>query len=469
MIKELKEGEEHFHNLFKNSNDAVFIYDFEDRIIDVNKRACEILGYPKEVLLKKPFLELYEKDELTKSKKAYKNETDTCSFVFESKFVKSDGTPIDVQISSGIVDLKRGIMQAIVQNITERKELESKLVESEEKFRTFMETASDLMFITDKDGHLAYVNEAMANKLGYSREELFGMHISEIMTKRSIEDYKVKRQQLISMGGVAYEPVWETKTRKQVFGELAQTAIYDEEGNYRGSRGVFRDITERKKVEESQRLANLGKLAADVAHEVNNPVTVISGNAELALLEESLSDEMRKALEIIVDQCEQARSIVKRLLMFSKPSKGEFKEANINDSVNAVIDLVESQFKHSKVRINKSLTEGLPPVTIDEKQMQEVFMNLMRNSAEAMPDGGSVTVNTLLEEDFVRIDISDTGPGIPEENLKKILDPFFTTKEHGTGLGLSVCYGILRAHGGDLKYASKPGEGTTATVLLPRT
>ena len=353
-IKDLHENEEHFHNLFKNSNDAVFIYDFEDKIIDANKRACDMLGYPKEVLLKKPFLELYDKEELTKSKKAYKNNADTCSFVFESKFVKSDGTPIDVQISSGIVDLKKGIMQAIVQNISERKELEVKLVDSEEKFRSFMETASDLMFISDKDGHFLYVNEAMANKLGYSKEELFGMHISEIMTRKSIEDYKVKRQQLISMGEAAYEPVWETKTRKQVYGELGEVAIYDKSGNYRGSRGVFRDITERKKVEESQRLANLGKLAANVAHEVNNPVTVISGNAELALMEESLPADLKKSLEVIVDQCEQARSIVKRLLMFSKPSKGRFAEANINNSVDVVISLVESQFKHSRVRIKKN-------------------------------------------------------------------------------------------------------------------
>ncbi|MGB3111980.1 MAG: ATP-binding protein, partial [Candidatus Omnitrophota bacterium] len=109
----------------------------------------------------------------------------------------------------------------------------------------------------------------------------------------------------------------------------------------------------------------------------------------------------------------------------------------------------------------------LPPVLMDEKQIQEVFMNLLRNAFEAMPDGGDITVTTSREGNSVRTDIKDTGSGIPEEVMKKIFDPFFTTKEKGTGLGLSVCYGILKAHGGDLKYSSEPDEGTTATVLLP--
>jgi PAS domain S-box-containing protein len=466
-MENLKASEDHFRKLFENSNDSVFIYDFEDKILDVNKKACDMLGYPREVLLKKPFLELYEKEELTKSKRAFKSTTDTSSYVFESKFVKSDGVPIDVQISSSVVDLKGGVTQAIVQNITARKELEKALVESEEKFRSFMETASDLMFITDKDGHFTYANEAMANSLGYSKEELKGMHITEIMTEEAMEDYKVKRQQLIAIGEIAYESTWETKGRKKTYGELHEVAIYDDSGNYRGSRGVFRDITERKKVEESQRLANLGKLAADVAHEVNNPVTIISGNAELALMDGKLPAEAEKAFKIIMSQCDQARSIVKRLLMFSKPSSGEFVEADINDSVNTVISLVETQFRHSRVKIIKKLKAKLPLIRADEKQIQEVFMNLMRNAVEAMPEGGSITVATSTEDSFVRIDFTDTGTGISEEHLKEIFDPFFTTKENGTGLGLSVCYGILKSHGGDLRYKGVHGKGTTATVLLP--
>ena len=185
IIKELNEREEHFRRLFEQSNDAVFIYDFEGKIIDVNNRACDMLGYSKEELLKIPFLQLQTEEELTRSKRAFKTGTETCSLRLESKFKKSNGKIIDVEISSSCVDLKKGIMQGIVSNITERKELEAALKDSEEKFRTFMETASDLMYITDKSDNLIYVNEAMVNTLGYAREEMIGMHITDILSQES--------------------------------------------------------------------------------------------------------------------------------------------------------------------------------------------------------------------------------------------------------------------------------------------
>ncbi|MGD2279550.1 MAG: PAS domain S-box protein [Candidatus Omnitrophota bacterium] len=466
-IEELKRSEEHFRMLFEESNDAVFIYDLEGKIIDVNNKACDMLGYPKNVLLNMPFLKLHTEEELTKTKRAYKTGKDTCALRFESKFKKSDGSVIDVEVSSSCVDLKRGIMQGIVRNITERKELIEALKESEEKFRTFMETASDLMYIADKDGNFTYVNDSMANVLGYSKEELKGKHVTEIQNEQSARDYAVKNQQLISMGEIIYEPVWETKNRLEVEGEVRISAIYDDQGNFAGSRGVFRDISERKKVERSHRLAELGKLSADVAHEVNNPVTIIMGNAELAMMDEPEGSKYKKIFKIIADQCEVATNIVKRLLMFSKPSKEDYREVNINKSIDIIAELVESQFRHGGVKIRKNLSQELPPVKVDEKQMQEVFMNLLRNSFEAMPEGGAITVKTSHEEDKVRVDFTDTGSGISDEDLKKIFDPFFTTKKQGTGLGLSVCYGILQAHGGDLKYTSKPGKGTTATVILP--
>ncbi|MFC1548613.1 PAS domain S-box protein [Candidatus Omnitrophota bacterium] len=468
-IGDLNKREEHFRRLFEQSNDAVFIYDMGGKIIDVNNKATEMLSYPKEILLKIPFLELQTEEELTSSKRAKKTGDETTSVRFESKFVKSDGMVIDVGISSSCVDMKKGVMQALVTNITERKRLEKALRESEEKFRTFMETANDLMYIASKDGYFTYVNGAMCSTLGYYKEEMIGMHVTEVFNQESLGEYKENQKELIRGGAILYEPIWETKNRVKIYGEMRVSAIYDKDGEFDGSRGVLRDISERKKIEGSQRLAHLGKLAADVAHEVNNPVMVISGNAELALMEGVKDDKIKKTLNIIMEQCEQARSIIKRLLMFSKPSKGTFKEINIADAIDFVVSLVEPQFTRKKVRIIKKTGFSLPSVLVDEKQIQEVFMNLLRNAADAMPDGGSITITTSLEGSRVRIDFTDSGEGITEENMKLILDPFFTTKEHGTGLGLSVCYGILRSHGGDLRYTSEPGEGTTAIAILPAT
>jgi PAS domain S-box-containing protein len=465
--KMLKDREEHFRRLFEFSNDAVFIYDFDGKMIDVNNKASDMLAYSRDELLVIPFLELQGESELGQSKTAFKTSAKTGSLRFESTFQRKDGSLINVEISSSIVDLKKGVMQSIVSNITERKEMEKSLRESEEKFRAFMETASDLMFITDAVGHFTYVNDAMAGALGYAKAELLGTSFTEILDKDTLELAKLKRQEFADVGENLHQLVWETKHRRKISGEMKAVAIFDGDGGFRGMRGIFRDTTERKKVEESQRLAELGKLAADMAHEVNNQLMVISTRANISLLRKPKDEELVKDLKIVINQCGQVKDIVKRLLQFSKPSKGNFKEVGINECVDLVVQLVEKQFLDHQVTIKRNLAVSLPPVRADEKQIQEVFLNLMRNAFEAMEGGGTITVSTAADDDEVRIDFTDTGSGISESDLLHLFDPFFTTKEHGTGLGLSVCYGIIKVHNGDLRYKSKVGQGTSASVVLP--
>ena len=469
--KELEKQKEYFRRLFEYSNDAVFIYDFDGNINDVNNKACEMLGYNKKELCSVPFWDLQSEKELERSKSAIKTNAKTGSIRFESVFERKDGSILDVEISSSIVDLRKSIMQSIVSNITERKEIERNLRESEEKFRTFMETASDLMYITDPDSRFTYVNQAMVRTMGYAQEELIGMPFSEILDKDTVEESMEKRKQMIEAGEDIHELVWEKKNRQKVYGEMKAVAIFSENGKFQGIRGIFRDITERKKIEESQRLSQMGRLAADMAHEVNNQIMVVSTRAQIAKMRtekmEKADPEINKDLDIVLKQCNQIKDIVKRLLMFSKPSKGDFKPADINDAVDFVVQLVQQQFAKNNVKIETDYSMDLPQVEIDEKQMQEVFLNLVRNAYEAMEKGGEIHISTQDDEGMVKIEIQDTGDGISEEDLKKIFDPFFTTKEHGTGLGLSVCYGIVKAHDGDLIFTSVTNKGTTATIQLP--
>ena len=469
--KELEKQKEYFQRLFEYSNDAVFIYDFDGNIIDVNNKACEMLGYAKRELCSIPFWDLQSNSELGRSKSAIKTNVKTGSIRFESIFERKNGSTLNVEISSSIVDLKKSIMQSIVSNITERKEIERTLRESEEKFRTFMETASDLMYITGPDSNFTYVNQAMIRTMGYAREELIGMPFSEILDRDTVDESMQKRKDLIESGEDIHELVWEKKNRQKVYGEMKAVAIFNDKGEFQGIRGIFRDITERKKIEEAQRLSQMGRLAADMAHEVNNQIMVVSTRAQIAKMRtekmEKPDPEINKDLDIVMKQCNQIKDIVKRLLMFSKPSRGDFKPADINDAVDFVVQLVQQQFSKNNVNIETDYTMDLPKVEIDDKQMQEVFLNLIRNAYEAMEKGGEINVSTQQEDGMVKIEIQDTGGGISDEDIKKIFDPFFTTKEHGTGLGLSVCYGIVKAHDGDLKFSSVKGKGTTATIQLP--
>lgn len=465
-LNELRGKEEHYRKLFEQSNEAVFIYDIVGKLMEVNRKACEMLGYSREDLMRMSIFDLYPPEELSSVKEARVVRAGEKALRYESVFKKSDDSRIIVEISSSMVDLKKGVTEAVVNNITARKELEKALKESEERFRTFMETASDLMFIADRDGKVSYINEAMHNALGYERNELIGKRLDVLMDQKTRAEYSESRFELSKKGKITYESVWEAKNQRKIFGEMKETAIYDQAGIFSGSRGVFRDISERKKIERAQRLAQLGELAADVAHEVNNPVMIIAGRTELLLMNET--DEKRtSALKIILDQCGRARDIVQRLLKFSKPSKGLFKETDINAAIEATVELIGPQFMSSGVSVQKKYGSGLPQIKMDEKLMQEVFLNLLRNAHEAMPHGGSITISTYTDGDFLRADFQDTGSGIGEDDMRRIFDPFFTTKETGTGLGLSVCYGIMKLHGGELRYSSEQGKGTRASVLLP--
>jgi PAS domain S-box-containing protein len=465
--QDLKERGEHFWRLFEHANNATFIHTFDGTILDVNNKACEILDHLKADLIKMSFFELYAEDELSQSKTAYKTGRETYSVVYESRFRKCNGTLIHVEIHSTVVDLKNGIMQSIVIDITRRKEMEEALRESEKKFRTFMETASDLMFITDTNGSFTYVNRSLLNTLGYTRKEIIGNSMQVLFENENDGKFQSLFQNTMVTGENTNELVWLTKDKNKIYGDMKSAGLYDDNGAFYGISGVFRDITERKKVEESQRLAQLGKLSADVAHEVKNQMTAIYGLTELSLFSDVSREEIKENLQIILNQCNQVNDIVKRLLKFSKPSPNIYHEVDIHDTLDLVVNLIAKRYMKDKIEIHKKYSSSLPRVKVDEKQMQEVFLNLLQNAAEAMNQGGQVEIATWQNDGDIQIDVRDTGSGISEEAMKKIFDPFFTTKEKGTGLGLSVCYGICKAHGGDLRYSSVQGDGTTATVVLP--
>ena len=219
----------------------------------------------------------------------------------------------------------------------------------------------------------------------------------------------------------------------------------------------------------SDKLASLGKLAAGVAHEINNPLTGILANSSLLLEDLPSDDPRREDVDIIVRETIRCREIVKRLLDFARQTKPQKKLTDVNALIDNILLLVRNQTSFRNITISKDLAEGLPQILCDIDQIQQVFINIILNSAEAMTGGGSLSVATAAPagSEFLTVMIADTGPGIPEEVRERIFDPFFTTKEHGTGLGLSISYGIVEQHGGNITVESTLGKGSTFTVQLP--
>jgi two-component system NtrC family sensor kinase len=264
--------------------------------------------------------------------------------------------------------------------------------------------------------------------------------------------------------------------------ELSASTLRNAAGDPIGHITIGRDITERKQAEErekglqqelylSSRLASIGELAAGVAHQINNPLTGILGFSQ-RLLRKSSDEETSHDLKTIYTEAERAAKIVQNLLTFARRRKSEKEYSNVNDIVQSTLELRAYELKTSNIEVVTDLGPKIPKIMLDFHQMQEVFLNLILNAEQAMTEvngGGKLIIKTEKNNRFIRITFTDDGPGVPAEHLDKLFDPFFTTKGErgGTGLGLSVCHGIITEHNGRIYAKSKPGKGTTFLVELP--
>ena len=225
------------------------------------------------------------------------------------------------------------------------------------------------------------------------------------------------------------------------------------------------------KLMQSEKLASLGRLASGVAHEINSPLTGILTFSHLLMRKLKNNPELQRELELIVRETTRVSTIVRGLLDFARESKPQKRPCNINELILHTLSLLEHQSVFHDIRIVKNLDPQLPMVLLDANQIQQVFMNILLNAADAMPAGGTLTITSHLapEDSFVQLRFTDTGTGIPEKNLNRIFDPFFTTKadKKGTGLGLAVSYGIIDRHRGQIEVQSEEGKGTTFTIKLP--
>ncbi len=347
---------------------------------------------------------------------------------------------------------------------------------SDKSFRHFFEEARGMLFIADWEGRLLAVNPCGARLLGYaSPDELLavGSIYQLYYYPQDKEDFRkrIERDGFVSN----YEITLRKKGGGKISVSLTGNAIWDESGKVVGYEGIIRDFSERKRLEKQlmhlERLAAMGKLAAELAHEINNPLGGILMYAKLSLEDLPEGDGQAKNLEKIFRLATRCRMIVRGLLDFGRGDTAEREWVDINQTIVDMFDLVRDHILFRQVRVEMKLGEALPKIWGNRSNLEQVALNMMINAAEAMEGQGTLTVETkyCASESNFCIYFRDTGPGIGKENLNKIFEPFFTTKKRGkgTGLGLSISHGIIRNHGGSIQINSKPGQGTTFIIQLP--
>jgi PAS domain S-box-containing protein len=354
------------------------------------------------------------------------------------------------------------------------REKAGELQELKDYNENILESMDSGILVLDLEGRVARWNRALESLYGQPRAEVLGRRLDEIFPQSFMEalggSLVLGAQEEIANIYKLHLPTVDGRSLR-VNVSIAPFQLGS--GERQGTVLIVDDVTARIRLEEqlqhSEKMASIGLLAAGVAHEVNTPLAGISSYTQMLRDQVANEDPRATLLEKIEKQTFRAAKIINNLLNFSRSGGAEFESLDVNKLVTDVLSLIEHQLEGARIKVRKEMAPELPPVRGNENRLQQVFFNLILNARDAMPRGGWLTLHTRADEDAVVVEVRDTGVGIKREDIKRIYDPFFTTKGigRGTGLGLSVSYGILQEHGGAIFVDSAPGKGTTFQVALP--
>jgi len=343
---------------------------------------------------------------------------------------------------------------------------------------SILESSRVGILVTDSEGRVVNVNRAFEHLYGAGRDRIFGQSLSQVMpagvfTLAADGAARGAGDDLPDGGLRVYRSSLRTRDGRRLIVSLTQAALRDPAGRPRGRVITVDDVTEQvlreQDLQRRDHLASIGLLASGIAHEVNTPLTGISSYTQMLLEERTQNDPEYSILKKIEQQAFRAAGIASSLLNFSRQRDGDYRPLDVEEMVTETLGLFEPHLRGRRIDLVRRIQGPLDRVNGNRGRLQQVLMNLLLNAVDAMPGGGTVTVAARAASGRVQIDVSDTGCGIPPEHLERIYDPFFTTKPRGqgTGLGLSVSYGIVKEHSGTLSAESSPGEGSRFVVSLP--
>jgi len=521
----LLESEKRYRLVFESASDALFLIDIDTtELLKANHRAAEIYGYGPEELLGMKVTDLSaEPMETLRCIHEARQTPDTVINIPLRLHRRKDGTVFPVEMTARIVPLKnRPTFFVAARDITERRQMEEALRQSEQRrnqaqadanarLREQTDSLASIYYALDsigliicdleeRDCRIAIFNSGAEKLFGYRREEAVGRSIALIYPPEFLRIIPGRVKKLRQ--GKSMQSFDMTLVRKsgERFPAVISIHPFDaHEGGFRKVVGVFRDISElmatqeqlkavnaelesrveqrtrelqesQRQVQHTEKLSAIGQLSASIAHEFNNPLqgilSVLKGLKKRAILE----NEDRALLEAAINEGDRIKDLIRSLQEFNRPSTGRQTVVDVHKSLDSILLLHKSDFNGKRIAVVRNYAEELPRILAVPDQIKQVFLNLLTNAADAcQKSGGEITVSTWEEGDRVAVAIKDTGVGIEPQAMERIFQPFYTTKAavKGTGLGLSVCHGIVKQHQGEIRVESRPGEGTTFTVLLP--
>ena len=487
--EKLKASKESYKRLFSHAGCGVFVSSKKGRFLDVNPALLKMLGYQD----KEEFLSLDLARDVYLSPDDRRKYTEIIEkkgrvVDYEVRWRRRNGHILHILLTSNVRYDPKGVIlgyEGIVVDQTRRKKHQNEIKEAHDFLDKIISCSPNAIMAMDMTGVIKLWNQ--------SAEDIFGYESVQVIEKMSIQQIfsnKVANNVMEMMrdekfGGRgrlnSYLLNFKKDNGELVEGNLSASILYDEKGDELASVGLFVDLKEQLQTErelsearqhllQSEKLAAMGRLTSQIAHELNNPLFGIMNTLELMKTEISPDNKRRRLLDMSLSEIERLADMLKKMLSFSKPDQDKRIEIDINVIIDELMMLYEKRFRENSIKVSLDLVEDSGAIIASRDQLRQVFINMFSNAMYAMPDGGSLDISTEVVSGKLFIIIQDTGTGIKPEHMKKIFDSFFTTKKEsvqGVGLGLSVCYGFIKDHGGDIIVESQEGEWTKFVIMLP--
>lgn len=459
----LQQSTKKVNTILESISDGFFSLDDDDRFIFVNRSALQFLGRRKEEIIGYKMLDVF---------------SSASNLVKNYLFVKAKKIDMEFEMYIDFLGAwftvrmyhSKDLVSIYLVDITKQKRLEMKLLESEERYRSLVELSPETISV-QADEKFVFMNPAGYKLLGATKEsEIIGKSVWSFFPE---DEHQMVRESMEQLDNGEKKSILMRQRNLRVDGTIIDVSATITKINYDGKpaiQAIVHDITEIQKMEEwmrkTEKLSLVGQLAAGVAHEIRNPMTSIKGFIQLAKSTKELKESF---IDIILSELNRTEAIIYEFLALAKPNEmSSFKPNNINDVLSQVIQLLEAQALMYDVNIMRTVPDKELLICCDVNQMKQVFINIIQNAIEASNPKSNIYISTFSDENNVYVEIKDEGCGIPEKRLNKIGEPFYSTKEKGTGLGLLVTFKIIEAHNGKLNFSSEQGRGTTVEVSIPR-
>jgi len=457
-----------FEKVINHIIDGLVLFDDQAEIINVNQSFCRTFGVERDQLVGRSFAELFPKNGESSFDRFWNTLLETGSF-FGIVLLESGNRRKWFEMSTS-ANVFNGLYMSILRDVTDKRMMVQEKLNSDERFRKVFHSTLDGMILWNEPNgchcpNIIAINQAAQSMFQIHPDKSLKEQLEHLLVTFDGETCSFYEALLKSSSREDMTVIWTVpKTERTIELYTIPNLLID------GHLTIFRDITERLKMEDQLRKSDMlnvvGELAAGIAHEIRNPMTSLKGFIQL--LKGSVEGH-DMYFNIIMAELERIESIVNEFLVLAKPQAVTYKTSNVIQIMRETIELLYAQAMMDNVQFSTCYESDVLPIYCEPNQIKQVFINIIKNAIEVMPRGGTVTVAIHQEEpDWVKISIKDEGAGIPEERLKKLGQPFYTTKERGTGLGLMISYKIIKEHGGRIEVESKIGEGTVFHVILPQ-